>query len=78
MNIKTTFETTDLALATAISLWLPITALDRNDPNKIVFHFNRESDLDSLIETFWRRELKVDALTYFNQIKLIKSRIYEK
>jgi hypothetical protein len=69
--------THDLGLATAISLYCPLEAIDRTNPSKAEFIFKREPELDQIIENFWRKELQVDALTYFNQLKLIKARLYE-
>lgn len=76
-KLKDYYKTTDLALATAISLWYPIEAIDRTNPNKAEFLFKREEGLDEVVEAFWKRALKVDALSYFNQLKVVKSRLYE-
>lgn len=72
------FETTDLALAGAIYLNYPLEALDKRNPAKVVFLFAREDGLDELVELFWKRALKVEPIQYFNSLKTIKSRIYEK
>jgi len=71
------FFTGDLALATAISLYYPLEVIDRTNPARAEFLFKREQGLDNIIENFWRKELQVDALTYFSQLKLIKARLYE-
>lgn len=78
-NIKLTelYFSSDLALVTAISLYYPVEAIDRTNPSKAEFIFKREQGLDQIIEAFWRKQLQVDALTYFSQLKHIKSRIYE-
>jgi len=78
-NIKLTelYFSSDLALVTAISLYYSVEAIDRTNPSKAEFIFKREQGLDQIIEQFWRKELQVDALTYFNQLKLIKARLYE-
>ena len=70
------YSTTDLALAAAISLQFPIEAVDKTNPHKALFLFKRDEHLDQLIEIFWKKELRVDPLTYFNQLKTIKSRLY--
>ena len=73
------YSTSDLSCATAISLFFPLCAIDKSNPNKKAeFLFKREGKLDELIESFWRGELRVDPLKYFNQLKNIKSRLYEK
>lgn len=71
------FKTSDLALATAISLFYPIETIDRTvNPNRVNFLFKRDGSLDSLVEQYWRQELKVEPQAYFNQLKIIKSRLY--
>ena len=71
------YSTSDLALASVISLYHPLWAVDKTNPQKAEFIFKREEGIDKLIESFWRKELQVEPLTYFNQIKIIKSRLYE-
>ncbi len=70
------YQTHDLALATVISLSYPIEAIDRQNPRKAEFLFKREVGLDTLIESYWRGELKVEPQTYFNQLRIIKARLY--
>jgi hypothetical protein len=71
------FYTHDLGLATAISIYFPLEAIDRSNPAKAEFLFKKEEGFDQIIEAFWQRQLQIDALTYFNQLKIIKSRLYE-
>lgn len=73
---KDFYKTQDLALATAISLFYPIDAIDKQNPNKAYFLFKRDENLDELIEKYWREELKVSPQQYFNQLRIIKARIY--
>ena len=72
------YGTTDLGLAVAISLFYPIEAMDKKNLNRVEFLFKRDKVLDKLVEEYWRGELKIEARAYFNQIKNIKSRLYEK
>lgn len=70
------YHTSDLALATAISLFYPIEAVDKTNPRKAQFLFQRDQRLDELVEEYWRSGLKVDAQQYFNQLRLVKARLY--
>lgn len=74
-NIKE-IRTADLALAAAISLFYPVEAIDRQNPKKAQFIFKRNEDLDALIESYWRGELTVEPQAYFNQLRVIKARLY--
>lgn len=71
------YYTSDLALAAALSLFYPLEAIDRRNPQKAEFLFKRDEQLDKLIETYWRGEMRVSPQAYFYQLKLIKSRLYE-
>jgi hypothetical protein len=70
------YRTSDLALATTISLFYPIEAIDKQNPHKAYFIFKREEGLDELIEKYWRGELRVEPKTFFNQLRVIKARLY--
>lgn len=70
------YSTSDLPLAATISLWFPLDLVDKGNPSRALFLFKRETDLDKLIERFWRGEVLVEPKTYFAQLKNIKSRIY--
>jgi len=72
------YSTTDLSLATALSLYFPIEAIDRQNSKSSAFLFIRRKELDKLIESYWKDELKVSPRQYFNQLRDIKSRLYEK
>ena len=80
MNIKgknsKEIRTADLALAAAISLFYPLEAIDRKNPQKALFIFKRNKDLDALIENYWRGELKSDLRRYFEALRIIKARLY--
>jgi hypothetical protein len=76
LNEKEIYRTADLALATAISLFYPIERIEKENPRKAQFLFKRNKQLDSLIESYWRGELKVEPQAYFNQLRIIKARLY--
>ena len=79
MNQQTssdTYVTSDLALATTISLKFPIQDIDRSNPRKAVFIFLRSPELEGLVEGYFRNELKISPQTFFNQLRDIKSRLY--
>lgn len=77
-NINDIYSTSDLALATLISLWYPLEAIDRTqDAHKAYFLFKRDQQLDKLVTSYWRGELKVNPQQYFNALKNMKARLYE-
>jgi hypothetical protein len=72
------YTTSDLSLASAIALFYPLWAINRSNPVKAEFLFERKEGLDEVIEAFWKNELKVSPLAYFQELKILKSRLYEK
>ena len=72
------YYSSDLALATTISLWYPIEAIDRNqNPRKVFFKFTRTKKLEAFIDRYWKKELRIEPRSYFDQLKALKARIYE-
>ncbi len=78
IDVNEIYSTSDLALATAISLWYPLDAIDRTkDTHKAHFLFRRDQQMDELVVAYWRGELKVNPQEYFNALKNLKARLYE-
>lgn len=70
------YHTSDLALATVLSLSYPIEATDKSNPRKAQFIFRRDKNLDALIEDYWRGEVRVEPQVFFQQLRGMKARIY--
>ena len=71
------FRTSDLALATAISvLGIAIEAMQQTDSERMNFIFAKSEKLTDIVNRFWRGELLVEPQSYFNQLKVLKTRIY--
>lgn len=78
LNQKNFYRTSDMALATTLSLFYPIENIDRSNPNRVSFLFKLDSQLNSFLKKYWQRKIKVDPQQYFQQLKIIKSRLYER
>ena len=76
LNEKDFYRTADLALATVVSLFYPLEAIDRQNPRKAEFLFKRRGGLEEIIESYWRGEVKVEPQAYFNALRSIKARFY--
>jgi len=72
------YRTNDLALATLISLYYPVEAIDHENVRKAFFLFLRDEKLDRLIEDYWRGTIRVEPKSYFDQLRQLKSRIYSR
>lgn len=71
------FSTSDLALASVLSLWFAVEGVDRQNPKRSQFLFGRNGQLDETVRAYWRGELKVEPQQFFNQIRVLKTRLYE-
>lgn len=79
MNIKTgheAFTSSDLAIVAVLSLHYPIVEVDKTNPKKAQFVFERNSKLDSLLNQYWDKKLLVEPRAYFDALKAIKTRLY--
>jgi len=75
-NVNDYFKISDLAMAAAISLNVPIEAINRLNPQRVEFIFERNRQLEKLLRAYWRNEMRVEPKEYFNQLKILKSRLY--
>ena len=81
MTMKThvnenTFSTSDLALATTLSIWCQLEQVDKSNPHRALFIFSRSQKLDEVVDKYWKRELSVEPRQYFDQLKSLKARLY--
>ena len=76
-TVKDYYQTSDLACAAVLSLSFPIELVDRSDPRRACFMFNRTENLDEFLKQYLRGELRVEPRAFFNAIKTIKIRLYE-
>ena len=74
---KNTYQTNSLALASAISLFVPLLEITKDEQGRCLFSFSNSPELNKLIEDYWNENLSVDAFKHFTQIKSLKARIYE-
>ncbi|RJQ35805.1 hypothetical protein C4568_00255 [Candidatus Parcubacteria bacterium] len=70
------YGTSDLALAAVISLSSPILIVDKRNPRRAEFYFRQDADLDRLVDEYWKGQLKVEPQQYFNQLRIVKARLY--
>jgi hypothetical protein len=78
INERELFETSDISLANTICCFGgKIEAINKTNPSRAIFIFKRSKKLDALIQGFWTHTLQVDPLNYFNNLKEIKTRLYQ-
>lgn len=71
------FATFDLGLsATLTSLGYKLLDLDKSNPRKVQFLFMSEDSLEEAVESYWSDHLEVNPRAYFDNLKMLKNRIY--
>lgn len=72
------FRTADLSLAVALCVsGFVVEEMDRVSPTRSMFIFKDSAELQTTIGDYWRGELRVEPQSFFNQMKILKARIYE-
>lgn len=72
------FTTSDLGLISALTACgFELVDMDKVNKRKITFSFKQIPELLEASQQYWADKLSISALSYFNAIKTVKSRIYE-
>lgn len=68
----------DLGLASAIfSSGIAIVDLDKSNPRKVKFIFQNSKALETISNDYWNGVLSVNALEFFQNIRVLKNRLYQ-
>ena len=71
------FFTNDLGLCVIlVTLGFSLIKLDKAQPQKIRFYFKHTQELEKAVEAYWNNSIKTNPLRFFNNIKLVKNRMY--
>ncbi len=74
---KNYFYTFDLGCSAAlISVGFELVSLDKENPRKVRFIFERENSISEMVDQYFAGNLEVSARTLFDNIKMLKNRIY--
>lgn len=74
------FNTPDLTTAATIVTVLNMEPdhLDRSDPSRIRFVFQNTESLDQLLDQYWRKQLKVEPISFAMAQKFLKQQLYNR
>jgi len=71
------FCTYDLGCSAAlISAGFELISLDKENRRKVQFIFQRENGIEKVVNDYWADSLRVKTRTFFNNVKMLKNRIY--
>lgn len=75
-NKDNIYKTSDLSLATTLTLYYSVQSVDKSNLKRVFFLFTKDKNFDLYVERFYRGELRVDPQKYFQHLKILKNRIY--
>lgn len=71
------WTTYDLGCSAALlTTGFELLSLNKDNPHKSLFVFKRTESIDEAVELYWSNKLPVMARGYFENIKMLKNRIY--
>lgn len=76
-NYQDFMTTFDLGCSAAlVSSGFELVSLDKSDRKKVQFIFRREVGIERVVDDYWADRLEVKARTFFDNVKMLKNRIY--
>lgn len=70
-------HTFDIGLsAVIISKGYPLISVDKSNPKKVQFVFQKSNKLNSIVENYWSKTLEIEPQTLLSNLKMLKNRIY--
>jgi hypothetical protein len=71
------FQTSDLGCSAAlVTKRFTLISINKENPKRIVFIFDKERNIEKVVNEYCMDKLSVSARTFFNNLKMLKSRIY--
>ena len=71
------YQTYDLGCAAAlISAGFELASLDKTNPRKAMFTFREKVEIRSTADNYWADKLEVRARSFFDNVKMLKNRLY--
>ncbi len=73
----TYWATFDLGCSAGIiSAGVELVSLEKSNPGKVQFIFLKNKNIEKVVADYWADRLEVKARTYFDNIKMLKNRLY--
>lgn len=64
------------AAALLVTAGFELIGLDKTNPRKVQFVFNRAKGIEKVVDGYWTDKAEVEARSFFDNIKMLKNRIY--
>ncbi len=70
-------HTFDLGVAASLFTGgFELISLDKTNPRKVQFIFRRKVGIEMVVDNYWSDHFEVKARTFFDNLKMLKNRIY--
>lgn len=75
--LEKAYTSYDLGCSAAlITAGFVLDSLDKANPRKVQFIFRREAGMEKVVDEYWADRLEIKARAFFDNIKMLKNRIY--
>lgn len=76
-NYTNFLQTFDLgAAASLVTAGFELVSLDKTNPKKVQFVFRRILGIEKVVDEYWADKLEIKARSFFDNVKMLKNRIY--
>ncbi len=76
-NYSDRLATFDLGSAAAlITAGFELLTLEKSNPHKVQFIFRRADGIENILHEYWSDKLQIKARSFFDNMKMLKNRIY--
>ena len=77
VSLEKFYTSYDLGCAAAlVTAGFVLDSLDKTNPRKVQFIFRREAGVEKVVDEYWADRIEVKARAFFDNIKMLKNRIY--
>lgn len=70
------YRVSDFPLAVSLAVWLPVEGIDKGDTQRAYFLFQRSDELNKLVDTYRKRQLRIEPQEFFLRSKELKALLY--
>ena len=64
------------AAASLVTVGFELVSLDKTNPRKVQFIFRRAIGIEKVVDDYWADRLEIKARAFFDNVKMLKNRIY--
>lgn len=77
MNNANEYFCSDLGLAVVLSMKCNLKYIDKSNPRRMIFVFENSSELEEVLDRYWKHQIEVEPVDFLARLKSMKTRMYE-